>query len=318
MGVAPFALLGLDHVVLRVPDMERALNFYIGVLGAAEERRLDKIGLVQLRVGRSLIDLIDLAKWAKDTKLTPESFNVDHICIRIEPFEEAQITRYLALHGIEIHEKGERYGAEGTGPSIYLRDPFQNVIELKGPSLPQAMSEPVLKTERLVLRPIRMSDAHALFPLFSDPDTMQHWSHAPLTRIEEMQTRVAHNLPPQSKSGFSFAITKDGERALGWINFYNENHGIAGLGYILAPNERGQGLVSEAVEAMLAHGFKTLKLHRVYLDIDPQNTRSIAVAERAGFRREGTFRQAFFRDGEYLDSIFYAMLYEEWLQRKHK
>jgi glyoxylase I family protein len=316
MGVAPFALVGLDHVVLRVPDMERALNFYIGVLGATEERRLDKIGLVQLRVGRSLIDLIDLAKWAKDTKLAPETFNVDHICLRIEPFEEAQLTRYLTMHGVEIHEKGERYGAEGNGPSIYLRDPFQNVIELKGPSQPQAATEPVLRTERLILRPVRMSDAHALFPLFSDPDTMQHWSHGPLTRIEEMQTRVAHNLPPQSKAGFSFAITKDGERALGWINFYNESHAIAGLGYILAPSERGQGLVSEAVEAMLAHGFKTLKLHRVYLDIDPQNERSIAVAERAGFRREGLFRQAFFRDGEFLDSVFYAMLYEEWLQRQ--
>ena len=315
MGVAPFALVGLDHVVLRVPDMERALNFYIGVLGAAEERRLDKIGLVPLRVGRSLIDLIDLAKWAKDTKLAPETFNVDHICLRIEPFEEAQLTRYLTMHGVEIHEKGERYGAEGNGPSIYIRDPFQNVIELKGPSQPQATAEPVLKTARLILRPVRMSDAHALFPLFSDPDTMQHWSHGPLTRIEEMQTRVAHNLPPQSKPGFSFAITKDGERALGWINFYNESHAIAGLGYILAPSERGQGLVSEAVEAMLAHGFKTLKLHRVYLDIDPQNERSIAVAERAGFRREGLFRQAFFRDGEFLDSVFYAMLYEEWLAR---
>ena len=190
MGVAPFALVGLDHVVLRVPDMERALNFYIGVLGAAEERRLDKIGLVQLRVGRSLIDLIDLAKWAKDTKLAPETFNVDHICLRIEPFEEAQLTRYLTMHGVEIHEKGERYGAEGNGPSIYIRDPFQNVIELKGPSQPQATAEPVLKTARLILRPVRMSDAHALFPLFSDPDTMQHWSHGPLTRIEEMQTRA--------------------------------------------------------------------------------------------------------------------------------
>src|SRR5262245_19803847 len=311
MSLAPFALVGLDHVVLRVPDMERALNFYVGILGAHEERRIDAIGLVQLRAGRSLIDLIALAKWAPSTKLAPETFNVDHICLRIDPFEEAHIARYLAMHDVEIHEKGDRYGAEGSGPSVYIRDPFGNVIELKGPSAPQAMKEPVLKTERLTLRPIRMSDAHALFPLFSDPATMQHWSHAPLTRIEEMQTRIAHNLPPQSKPGFSFAITKDGERALGWINFYNESHGIAGLGYILAASERGQGLVSEAVEAMLQHGFKTLKLHRVYLDIDPQNERSVAVAERAGFRREGLFQKAFFRDGEYLDSVFYAMLYEE-------
>lgn len=315
MNGAPFALIGLDHVVLRVSDMAAALAFYVGILGAVEERRIDKIGLVQLRVGKSLIDLIDLAKWAKDTRPSPETFNVDHICLRIEPFEEAQIRRYLGAQGVEIHEQGDRYGAEGSGPSVYIRDPFLNVVELKGPPSPQATTVPVLKTQRLILRPIRMSDAHSLFQIFADRDTMQHWSHAPLIHFEEMQTRIAHNLPPQSKSGFSFAITKDGERALGWINFYNENHGIAGLGYILAREHRGQGFVGEAVERMLEHGFKTLKLHRVYLDIDPQNAASIAVAERAGFRPEGLFKQAFFRDGEYLDSVFYAMLYEEWLAR---
>ena len=316
MSDAPFTLIGLDHVVLRVPDVAKALAFYVGVLGGVEERRVDKIGLVQLRVGRSLIDLIDLAKWVTAPLVSPEHFNVDHICLRIEPFEEAQITRYLTAQGIDIHEKGDRYGAEGSGPSVYIRDPFLNVIELKGPSSPQALSEPVLKTARLTLRPIRMSDAHALFPIFSDADTMQHWSHAPLIHIEEMQMRIAHNLPPQSKAGFSFAITRDGERALGWINFYNEHHAIAGLGYILAREQRGQGLVGEAVEAMLDHGFKTLKLHRVYLDIDPQNEPSVAVAERAGFRREGLFKKSFFRDGEYLDSVFYAMLFEEWLARR--
>src|SRR5262249_17418642 len=161
-------------------------------------------------------------------------FNVDHICLRIDPFEEAQIARYLNLKGIEVHEKGERYGAEGSGPSVYIRDPFQNVVELKGPALPHAMTEPVLKTARLILRRIRMVDAHPLFPIFSDKQSMENWSPAPLTHIEQMQTRIAHNLPPQSKPGFSFAITRDGERALGWINFYNENNGIAGLGYILA------------------------------------------------------------------------------------
>jgi len=316
MNGAPFALSGLDHVVLRVPDMANALAFYVGVLGAVEERRVDKIGLVQLRVGKSLIDLIDLAKWTKEPRVSPETFNVDHICLRIEPFEEAQITRYLTAKGIAIHEKGERYGAEGSGPSVYIRDPFLNVVELKGPASPHAMTQPALKTARLTLRPIRMSDAHALFPIFSDRDTMQHWSHAPLTHIEEMQTRIAHNLPPQSKPGYSFAITRDGERALGWINFYNEHHAIAGLGYILGREHRGQGLVGEAVEAMLEHGFKTLKLHRVYLDIDPKNEASVAVAERAAFRREGIFKKAFFRDGDYLDSVFYAMLYEEWLARR--
>ncbi len=119
---------GLDHVVLRVADLDRAIHFYCEVLGCTEERRLESIGLVQLRAGASLIDLV-LAEGAPEVA----GGNMDHFCLRIEPFDEAAIRSHLATHGVEAGEVARRYGAEGHGPSLYLQDPDGNTVELKGP-----------------------------------------------------------------------------------------------------------------------------------------------------------------------------------------
>ena len=122
-----FEILGIDHVVLRVADQERAIAFYEGVLGAKVERRSEKFGLVQLRAGRSLIDLIEAPE--KDR----EGANMDHFALRIEPFDEAAIRAHLEAHGIEAGELKTRYGADGNGPSLYIEDPDGNTVELKGP-----------------------------------------------------------------------------------------------------------------------------------------------------------------------------------------
>ena len=123
-----FAIQGLDHVVLRVADLERAVRFYCEVLGCSEERRVESIGLVQLRAGAALIDLVPAAG-------APETGagNMDHFCLRIEPFDEADLRAHLAGHGVEVGEVARRYGAEGHGPSLYLQDPDGNTVELKGP-----------------------------------------------------------------------------------------------------------------------------------------------------------------------------------------
>ncbi len=121
-----FRIRGLDHVVLNVRDMEAALAFYVGVLGCREERRVEAIGLVQLRAGASLIDLLPGAP-------EPAGANMDHLALRIAPFEEDAIRAHLAAHGVEAGETMLRYGAEGDGPSIYIHDPEGNMVELKGP-----------------------------------------------------------------------------------------------------------------------------------------------------------------------------------------
>jgi len=126
----------IDHLVLRVVDLERMLRFYCGALGCSVERRQDAIGLVQLRAGRSLIDLVPVdGKLGKAGGAAPGvgARNLDHFCLRVESFDEAGIRGHLERHGVEAGQVESRYGAEGEGPSIYLADPEGNVVELKGP-----------------------------------------------------------------------------------------------------------------------------------------------------------------------------------------
>jgi glyoxylase I family protein len=126
----------IDHLVLRVADLDRMLRFYCELLGCTVERRLDSIGLVQLRAGRSLIDLVPVdGQLGRAGGAAPgrEGRNLDHVCFRVEPFDEAAIRTQLQAHGVEAGPTTLRNGAEGEGPSIYIADPEGNVVELKGP-----------------------------------------------------------------------------------------------------------------------------------------------------------------------------------------
>jgi catechol 2,3-dioxygenase-like lactoylglutathione lyase family enzyme len=131
-----FRLLALDHVVLRVADLARARTFYSEVLGCGFEKWQEPLGLLQLRAGSSLIDLVTLdgpLGRAGGAPAGQEGRNVDHFCLRIEPFDEPALRAHLQAHGIAAGEAVQRYGAEGTGPSLYITDPDGNVVELKGP-----------------------------------------------------------------------------------------------------------------------------------------------------------------------------------------
>lgn len=133
----PFRLRKLDHVVLRIRDLDASLSFYVDALGCGIEKRQEAIGLIQLRAGDSLIDLVPLSgALGKMGGAGPaqEGRNLDHFALQITPYDETEIRAHLARHGIEIGETGRRYGAEGDGPSIYVRDPDGNTVELKGPA----------------------------------------------------------------------------------------------------------------------------------------------------------------------------------------
>ncbi|HSG64280.1 MAG TPA: VOC family protein [Gammaproteobacteria bacterium] len=126
----------IDHLVLRVVDLEKMLRFYCETLGCAVERDRRDIGLIQLRAGRSIVDLVPVDGSLGRAGGAPpgaEGRNLDHFCFRIEPFDERGIREQLAAHGISAGPVEMRYGAEGNGPSIYLTDPEGNVVELKGP-----------------------------------------------------------------------------------------------------------------------------------------------------------------------------------------
>lgn len=123
----PLRVRELDHVVVRCADQARTLDFYTRVLGLTEERRLDMIGLIQLRAGSSLVDLVPA-----DAAPAFEQRNVDHFCLGVDADGMEAIVRYLEAEGVVmLGEPMERYGARGSGPSLYVNDPEGNVVELK-------------------------------------------------------------------------------------------------------------------------------------------------------------------------------------------
>lgn len=127
----------IDHLVLRIIDLEAMLRFYCSTLGCTIERRDDDIGLVQLRAGRSLIDLVPVSGrlgQAGGAAPASEGRNLDHFCLRIDPFDEPAIRAELSALGIAVGALATRNGAEGEGPSLYISDPEGNTVELKGPA----------------------------------------------------------------------------------------------------------------------------------------------------------------------------------------
>ncbi len=136
-------ILGIDHIVLRVADLERMLAFYCEALGCIVERREDDLGLIQLRAGAALIDLVPVdSELGRPGGAAPgtEGRNLDHFCLRVEPFDAEAIHDRLARHGIAAGAVKSRYGAGGIGPSIYIEDPEGNVVELKGPGAGEGRS----------------------------------------------------------------------------------------------------------------------------------------------------------------------------------
>ncbi len=129
-----FSIQRIDHVVLRVRDLDRMIDFYQRALGCNVERRLERLQLVQLRAGDSLLDLIK-------SDSPRDGANMDHLCFRIDPFDLAKIHSALQPFGIAPGDVVQRYGAEGDGPSIYFDDPEGNQIELKGPATSPALRQ---------------------------------------------------------------------------------------------------------------------------------------------------------------------------------
>jgi len=133
----PFNSTNFDHLVLRVQDVERSIRFYEDVVGCSVDRRRPELGLYHLRCGEIMIDLVDLKGPLGRTGSLADhgTGNVDHFCLRIEPFDEAALHSFLKLHGIEAGAAEQRYGATCTALSIYFHDPDGNQVEFKAETL---------------------------------------------------------------------------------------------------------------------------------------------------------------------------------------
>ena len=131
----PITVRQIDHVVIRVVDLDNMVAWYRDVLGCELERGPGDYRLAQLRAGGSLIDLVDAnGPFGKKGGALPDKNapNMDHVCFQVDPWDPTTIQAQLRRHDVEFGEFGNRYGATGMGPSIYLKDPEGNNIELKG------------------------------------------------------------------------------------------------------------------------------------------------------------------------------------------
>jgi glyoxylase I family protein len=127
----------IDHVVLRVRDIGAMAKFYCDVLGAKHVAYRPEFGMTHLRAGASMIDLVAVeGPLGRPGGAAPgaEGRNMDHLCLRVEPFDREAIVAHLRKHCVAVGDIRTRFGAEGNGVSIYLTDPEGNMVELKGPS----------------------------------------------------------------------------------------------------------------------------------------------------------------------------------------
>jgi len=176
----PIEPRGLDHVVVRVVDLARALRFYRDALGFPIEREIGALGLVQLRAGGALIDLVPIDSplgRAGGGPPDPNGRNVDHFALALARFDETDLRAWIARHALVASETDERYGAEGSGPSIYLTDPDGNTVELKGPARPGTR-----------IRPTGTPTASGSAPADARPDgDLDATKHALLEAAREME-----------------------------------------------------------------------------------------------------------------------------------
>lgn len=305
----PFLIRGLDHIVLRVADMDRAVAFYCGVLGLTEERRMPEHGIVQLRAGSALIDLI-----ARPEPRQRATANVEHVCIGLDAVLPGELLAYLAGRGISVEEEGRCYGADGFGHSVYVRDPDGNRIELKGPRERSLPPLPELSGHGLVLRALNVSDAEALAPTYADAVSMAYWAHPPNADLGFVRMRMRRYA--SDPGGYSWAVTETGGTALGHINLFDISDGFAELGFLITLAGRGRGFARRAALCVLPFAFDTLKLNRVRAINDPRNHASNKALAALGFTHEGMVRGEFRYGDEMQDTGYWGLMAEDWRARK--
>jgi RimJ/RimL family protein N-acetyltransferase len=150
------------------------------------------------------------------------------------------------------------------------------------------MAVPNLEAPGVVLRPLAVSDAEALFAAHGDAGTHYYWSGPAHASIEETRQYIADTIALPGAHVWS--ITESGGEALGRIGLFPEREGVADIGVIMTPAGTGRGLASKALKLVVDYGFTALDLHRIGADIDPDNNASISLFLRGGFQREGLLR----------------------------
>lgn len=183
-----------------------------------------------------------------------------------------------------------------------------------------AFDQLIIETARMTLRPHQEADIPALFRIFSNPEVMRYWSTPPWPDVEEARKLVARdqaNLPKGEFLRLGMILKENGEY-IGNCCLFNfiEQSKRCEIGYGMAHEHWGKGLMNEALSALVGYAFDTLEMHRIEADIDPRNAGSAKSLERLGFIKEGHLRERWIVDGVISDTGLYGLLKSDWQQRR--
>ncbi|MDX2427273.1 MAG: GNAT family N-acetyltransferase [Xanthomonadales bacterium] len=176
----------------------------------------------------------------------------------------------------------------------------------------------ILKTDNLQLRPSNSTDAEGMFAMLSDPQSMKYWSDQPISNLDAAIEVLQQDLESDAQgNSMCWAITFNGQdKMIGkciLFQFSRDKH-RAEIGYILNRKYWRQGLTHQALGAVIDFAFSTLKLHRIEADVDTENTASIGLLEKLGFKREGLFRERWRVYDKWQDSLMLGLLKKDWLE----
>jgi RimJ/RimL family protein N-acetyltransferase len=174
----------------------------------------------------------------------------------------------------------------------------------------------ILTTTRLKLRWMSEADIAGHYAVFADPVVARYWSSEPWTDIRQSEQSIAETMAAYADgSGLRFGIELLATGELignASLHHFSERNRRCEIGYALASRHWGQGYATEALEALLDHGFRVLDLNRVEADIDPGNVGSARVLEKLGFRQEGYMPERWIVHGEPADTAYYGLLRRYW------
>lgn len=179
---------------------------------------------------------------------------------------------------------------------------------------------PKLETERLILRQLQPSDAPALFHYFSKDEVMKYYDLDTFSELEQAENLISlFNERYTAKQGIRWGITqKADDVVIGTCGYHNvrTEHSKAEIGYELSPAFWQQGIMTEAVQAIIEFGFSQWNLNRIEAFINPENEGSRKLLTKIGLREEGFLKEYFFEKGCFVDAVIFAILRKEFTNKR--
>jgi ribosomal-protein-alanine N-acetyltransferase len=178
---------------------------------------------------------------------------------------------------------------------------------------------PVIETERLRMRQTMPEDLDFLFFLRSHNDVMKYIDR-PFAKskqdIIEMYEKMCAGVKDNTAIPWHIEEKESGKPA-GQIGFYRNDPGNhrGEVGYMLSPEQQGKGFAGEALKAVLNYGFNDVKFHSIEANVNPLNDSSVKLLEKHGFVKEAHFKENYYFDGKFLDSVIYSLLGSAWKNR---